>query len=450
MEHEKIKIKEKLGFGVLAGSENMTAGFVSTFILFFYTNVLGIQPAVGGMITSLSVIWDAINDPLIANFADNHYFRNGERIRPYMICIPVPMTMCLLLMFSVFNVGVTARTVIAFAIYLLFVTLKTFERLPMYAMPQLATADISQRISINTFVSGGATLGSVLASLALWPVVRGFAGLDADGNMINPQKGFLIAAGIIGFVLIVCYAYCFFVTKERVIPEKTERTRIVDAIAQLIKNYDFRWNLAFTCCYVVINTISTSVLVYYCSAVIRNEGAVTPVMAAFVLASLLTLPFVGKIHAKLGRRKSMMLGAGLILLGQLVFWINRYSLIHMFVYSFLLGISVPLNIVMYATNRADITDIQAYKTGGKRIDSMVHNASGFVEKAANALVIAAIGWVLQFAHYDGNLSVQPESAVKAIVGLLSVGVLIAAVIMLFAASRIRVEEHLKEARESGV
>ena len=450
MEHEKIKIKEKLGFGVLAGSENMTAGFVSTFILFFYTNVLGIQPAVGGMITSLSVIWDAINDPLIANFADNHYFRNGERIRPYMICIPVPMTMCLLLMFSVFNVGVTARTVIAFAIYLLFVTLKTFERLPMYAMPQLATADISQRISINTFVSGGATLGSVLASLALWPVVRGFAGLDADGNMINPQKGFLIAAGIIGFVLIVCYAYCFLVTKERVIPEKTERTRIVDAIAQLIKNYDFRWNLAFTCCYVVINTISTSVLVYYCSAVIRNEGAVTPVMAAFVLASLLTLPFVGKIHAKLGRRKSMMLGAGLILLGQLVFWINRYSLIHMFVYSFLLGISVPLNIVMYATNRADITDIQAYKTGGKRIDSMVHNASGFVEKAANALVIAAIGWVLQFAHYDGNLSVQPESAVKAIVGLLSVGVLIAAVIMLFAASRIRVEEHLKEARESGV
>jgi GPH family glycoside/pentoside/hexuronide:cation symporter len=201
---------------------------------------------------------------------------------------------------------------------------------------------------------------------------------------------------------------------------------------------------------VVINTISTSVLVYYCSAVIRNEGAVTPVMAAFVLASLLTLPFVGKIHARLGRRKSMMLGAGLILLGQLVFWINRYSLIHMFVYSFLLGISVPLNIVMYATNRADITDIQAYKTGGKRIDSMVHNASGFVEKAANALVIAAIGWVLQFAHYDGNLSVQPESAVKAIVGLLSVGVLIAAVIMLFAASRIRVEEHLKEARESGV
>lgn len=446
MERVRIGFAEKLGFGLFSISSNIVSSFVSTFILFFYTNVLGLMPAMGGLIISLGVVWDAINDPLIASYADNHFFKSGERVRPYALYIPIPLAITAVLMFTSFGLDVTASTIIAIIAYFIFVTLTTVLRLPSYAMPQLATGNTEQRLTLNTFVSGGATIGAVLASVLCWPLVRVFAGVDGDGNMINSEKGFIFGAAVVGLIVIFGSFFQYFTTRERVRPKHTgEKVSIIASFKLLLKNSDFCWNSAFSTLYFINNTLVTANLVYYCTYVLKQPGMVSLIMGLFAVGSVLILPLVSVIHKKCGRKISMMIGGGLVLLSKIPFMLMPDSLIGMLPCVFLMGLSVAMNIVMFSTTRADISDLVEYENG-KRIDSMVINLMGFLNKCGESLTALAIGLVLQFAGYSSALASQPTSAINAITGLMGwVGAVIA-VLMIVCASRIKVDERVAAMR----
>jgi GPH family glycoside/pentoside/hexuronide:cation symporter len=445
MEAPRIGAAERAGFGLFSVSCNIVTSFVNTFILFFYTNVLGISPVIGGMVVSIGVAWDAVNDPLIASYADNHTFKNGERIRPYALYAPLPLAAVTVLMFTAPALPYAGKVAYAIAAYLLFTTLTTFLRLPSYAMPQLATGDDRQRLMLNTYVSGGASLGAVLASVICWPLVRLFAGVDEKGNLIRSQRGFLLGAAVIGAVVVFGALFQYFTTAERVRPKNTEQERlsILASFKMLLKNSNFCWNCGFAILYFVNNTLITSTIIYYCSYVLMDSGKTTLLMAVFALGSIVMLPFVKPLDRKLGRRGGMIVGGALILVSKIPFIIAPHQLVAMLACVFLTGLSVTLNIVMFSTTRADIADLVEFEHG-RRIDSMVINLMGFLDKCGTALTSLLIGVVLQAAGYDSVLATQPPAAVSAIIGLIGWAGAIAAAGMVLCARRITVTERVAE------
>ena len=445
MANIKIGILEKLGYGTLSVSNNIVVQFVSTFILFFYTDVLGIPPAVAGIVLAIGIIWDGISDPILANFADNRRFKNGERTRPYMLYICGPFALITVFMFMPFTLPLTLKVAYCIFVYLIYGSLTTLFRLPSYAMPTLATPNHSERLSINTFASGGATLGGVLASVMCWPLVRLFSGLNPDRSMINPQRGFPMTAVVIGLLIIAGSLFSYFNSRERVLPksEKEEKLSLLQSFKITMADYNFRWNTAFSTLYFINNALLTTTLVYYCTYVYKNSGAVTAIMGTFAIGSLIALPFIKKVDNSFGRRKAMMLGALLILLSRIPFVILPHNIISMYVTALIMGLSVALNIVTFSTNRAVVSDHVEY-VNNRRLDSMVINFMGFFNKCGNSFTTLGIGLVLQFAGYQANVSNQPASVALAMVFIIGWASIAFSSLMIFCGSKITVEKVLLE------
>ena len=445
MIEKKLGIPEKLGYGGHHLASNLIVFFVNSYFLFYLTDVYGIPPGIAGAILALGVVWDGINDPLIAYFADNRRFKSGECTRPFMLYTCVPLAVVSILLFTPFAMNLTMKIIYCIVIYIIFDTAVTFYRLPGFVMPVIASADQRDRLSINTYVSGGGSLGGALATVLCWPLVRMFSGLSENGDMINPQRGFPLTAVFIGAVLIILALYSYFTARERVKPklDTENKLSIMKSFKYTIQDYNFRWNTVFSTIYFICNTLMVTMVVYYTTHVLKDAGKTTIIMAIFIAGSISALPFVKKISLKLGRRKAMMLGALLILAGKIPFVIFPLSAFIMYVNAFITGLSVALNIVSFSTTRAEVAD-NIENTSGRRIDGMVVNFNGFFNKCGTALTTLCIGLALEFAGYNAELSVQPQAVTTAIVGIMGWAAIAFSVLMFFCAGKITIENVVKK------
>lgn len=94
-----LGLAERLGYAAISIADNLRSSYLNTFMLFFCTNVLSCRPGILATLMSICTVWDAINDPMIASYADNHPNRNGDRSRQYLFA-SIPAGIVLVLLFS--------------------------------------------------------------------------------------------------------------------------------------------------------------------------------------------------------------------------------------------------------------------------------------------------------------------------------------------------------------
>ena len=449
MDKEKLSFKEKLGYALTAMGSDMTTQTTGSFLQLFYTSVVGIPIALASLVISLSVIWDAINDPIIASWVDNHKFKNGERMRPVLLFSVVPFALCFVMIFTTIDASLPARIAYSFIWYFIYMIPRTFYYLPVFTLRQVATGDLGERLSLNEYISYGQAFGSSLPTLIMWPIIYAVAGVtvvNGAEEMINPRRGYFAAALIIGIVVVACSLYNYFTTKERVITDNP-KTSIITAIKILIKDSNFIYNLIIFFFYGMVVTLTTGYAAYYCNYVMLNRNLVTPVSAMFIVGTLLATPFVKKLYARYGRNKTMVIGSLVLALGALIFTLfARKTIIAAFFFTFCVGIGTAITIIVIGINRADVTDVLEWKEG-RRMDGMVSNVTSLIKKLAHALITLLLGIILQFAGFiektDANpYPVQPESAKSAIVLIMGIGVLLSSVLMAFFSSKVTLDREI--------
>ena len=137
METEKktmLSFKEKISF-LLSTSFITEAGQMrSTYMAYFYTDVLLLTPFLAGLIGMIATIWDAVNDPLIGNFSVNHKFKNGETCRPYLLYAAVPFAVFFILLWTVPQLPLIWKFFIALVIRCLLDVVETMIGIPQHTM----------------------------------------------------------------------------------------------------------------------------------------------------------------------------------------------------------------------------------------------------------------------------------------------------------------------------
>ncbi|MCV5224974.1 MFS transporter, partial [Escherichia coli] len=66
----KLTNKELMSYFGYGVGQCFSFGLVGSFILYFYTDILGISPIAASTIFLIARVWDAVNDPLIAGYMD--------------------------------------------------------------------------------------------------------------------------------------------------------------------------------------------------------------------------------------------------------------------------------------------------------------------------------------------------------------------------------------------
>lgn len=442
-----IGLAEKLGFAGISVADNLTTSYKGTFLTFFCTNVLMIRPGILATLMSICTIFDAINDPMIASYADNHPNRNGDRSRQYLFA-SIPLSIVLILLFTRFSISPTISLMIVFGLNLLYTIFMTFHRLPFYAMMILVSPNEQDRLSANKFHYFGTAIGTALGSVAMWPLVRLIGGVDEAGNVANPEKGFLMGMITVGAISITLSLYHYFTTKERVRPQKVEKTPMVEAIKILFKKPIFRRNVLMDFLRSTILSATTGYSLYYVTYVLGKPGFLTPMYAIYLVSNMLALPFLNKVIKKLGRKRSLICASVMLIVGEIIFISMSKSLVGGIALVLTCGLAISMINVVLSLNRARVAD-EVEDAEGRRVDSMVSNVNGFAVKCGSSLVGLVFGWILEFSGYDATLATQPTSAINGIVFIMGWLVIICCVGLILAAPKDKPEVAAQAAETEG-
>nr|WP_321450620.1 MFS transporter [uncultured Carboxylicivirga sp.] len=179
MNKNKISIFEKVGYALGDGAANIAWRGVSTFLLFFYTDVFGLTAAAAGLLLLVARFSDGISDVAMGVIGDRTNSKYGK-FRPWVLWTAIPLGVILSLLFTSPDLGPTGKLIYAYTTYILFTLIYTANNIPYGALMAVMTGDNKERTSIGSYRMVGAFAGGMIVQGALLFLVAHF------GN-VNPQ-----------------------------------------------------------------------------------------------------------------------------------------------------------------------------------------------------------------------------------------------------------------------
>ena len=143
----KLSWLQRIGFGSGDLAQNLIYQTVSMYLLFFYTNIFGLDPAAAAVMFLVVRIVDVIWDPLVGTFVDKHNPRWGK-YRSYLVLGGIPLTGLAILCF--WN-GFSGSLLYAYVTYVGLSMLYTLINVPYGALNSSLTRD-THEITVLTSV----------------------------------------------------------------------------------------------------------------------------------------------------------------------------------------------------------------------------------------------------------------------------------------------------------
>lgn len=154
----------KLSYGLGQFAEGLKNGAMGTFIVFYYSQVLGMPGTLAGFAVGAALVIDAITDPLAGSLSDHLRSRWGRR-HPFMIGSIVPLAVSFYLLFAPPVRGDWPLFVWLMVFTNLTRTAMTFYHVPHLALGAELTDDFSGRISLVGFRMFFRILGGSIAPM---------------------------------------------------------------------------------------------------------------------------------------------------------------------------------------------------------------------------------------------------------------------------------------------
>ena len=109
-------IKDKLGYLFGDFGNDFTFILSSSFLMKFYTDVMGVSPAVVGTIMAIARFVDAFTDVTMGRICDRSKTTKNGKFRPWLLrmCGPVAISSFLMYQSSLANLPYTAKVIYLF------------------------------------------------------------------------------------------------------------------------------------------------------------------------------------------------------------------------------------------------------------------------------------------------------------------------------------------------
>ena len=281
------------------------------FVLLFYTQVLGLNGSLTGLIVAASLIWDAITDPLVGTLSDRLRSRWGRR-HPFMIASIIPLGVGFIGLFSPPQALHHSQTWLA--VWLLFWSLWVRTFTTTFAIPNLA---LSTEMT-DDYQGRSQVLGLRLAFLFLFSVLTPATALLVIFTAVGEEDGRFIIGNYPLYGALSC-AICWvmgsiasFGTLSYARPSQTAggmpRLRhslraLSEDLVRTLSNRSFRnllgFDISMMAAYGVVSALNMLVWTYYWRFDAQQVSIILslPSLLAVVLV-LLTLRPLGRRFEK--------------------------------------------------------------------------------------------------------------------------------------------------------
>ena len=158
-------------------ANNIIFMMVGTYITYFYTNILGISPAMAGLVFMVARLVDAFTDPLMGIIVDKTNTKIGK-YRPWIIAGAPFLGIMFVLLFTAPNFSMTGKVVYAFITYIIYSLAWTIVQIPQLALPAILTNDIAKRTRIQAIFQAFGSIASLVVSAWALPILDKLGGQD--------------------------------------------------------------------------------------------------------------------------------------------------------------------------------------------------------------------------------------------------------------------------------
>lgn len=400
-----LKLSERISYACGDAASNVVWAALGAFVMMYYTDVAHISPGVIGMIMLVSRFLDGASDLIMGLVVDNTKSRFGKA-RPWLLRMAIPFAIATTLMFSVPDFENKAKIIYIFVTYNFVMTMYTMINLPYGSLSTLMTDDPYERSVLNIFRQIFAQITSLIITSATLPLIKVFG----EGRM-----AWTITYGIFSAVAAVLFLICFAGTKETVgiAAKERETVPIKKALFALLKNKCWVISMLLgtgTCLFfMAISTINS----YFCVQVLHNDNMVGTLNAAYIAPMIVFFFFMAPIVKRIGKRNTNLLGWLLILVSYVPLLMAMTSVPVLIVSAVIRGIGYACVMGVQFAIIGDSVEYGEWRTG-VRSEGLVFSAQSFGCKVGMGLGNALIGALLSWGGYDGELAVQPDSAITVI------------------------------------
>jgi len=405
---EPIKTREMIGYAFGNMAQNIIYLMISVYLLYFYTDVLGITAAAAGTLFLVARIFDGINDPIMGFVADRTKSKMG-RFRPYILFGMIPLAAATVLLFSAPDLSDTGKLVYAYITYFLQGILFTIVLIPYFAMPAVMTQDPKERSKISVLNILLSTFAAILISVAVKPIVAMFP---------TEKMGYQMTTIMFMIVAIVSFYVCFKSTKERITPRDKQKNSLKDAYKVILKNVPLIMISVSYIFFSIQYTMRMQAVTYFAKYNLGNDSLTPIILGVAILfgvaGTAVSLPMMNK----LGKKATYLIGVGIgAVLNFAIYFVPTENFTLLLV---LLGLSqMALATPLTATwsMAPDAVDYGEWKLG-TRAEGVSFGAFSFVQKFASALAGSLAGVIMTLAGYVANAEQTPQ-ALNGIMHMLS-------------------------------
>jgi sugar (glycoside-pentoside-hexuronide) transporter len=405
LEHERLSVREKVGYGIGDAAANFIFQTMIIFQLAFYTDTFGITAAAAGTLFLVVRVFDAAFDPLMGVVADRTNTRWGK-FRPWILWTAAPFGIMGFLAFTTPDLSPSGKLAYAYVTYILLMMVYSANNLPYSALSGVMTGDVVQRTSLSSYRMVFAMASQlVIQGLAL-PMVKQFGGG-------NDALGYKVTMGIFSALAVVFFVITFATTRERVRPDPSQKSSIRQDFADLLGNGPWKAMFALTVILFVTLALRGGVMVYFFKYYVGREDMFSLFNVIGTGATIIGVLLSKSVAERIGKRRLFVLGlvgtvlftAAFILLppGNLPLIITTEAL-RQFAY----GFTIPLLWAMMA----DVADFSEWKNR-RRATAVIFSAIIFGLKAGLGIGGAIGGYLLDAYGYVPN-AVQSEHALLGI------------------------------------
>ena len=420
---QKLSVFRKIGYGTGGMAFGVQDMVFSTFVLFYYTQVVGLSGTLTGTALFISMVWDAISDPIVGSLSDNLRSRWGRR-HPFMALGGIPLALTVLALFMPpMHWDEMGKFYWFLGTCLLLRTFLTLYTIPHTAMPAELTDEYEERTSIIGVKSVlGWINGMFFFMFVMWFVMtpaQNEAGELIDGRLINGNYKIL---AIVSCAMIAIYTSISTLSTVKFIPllKRSTREATGNGVVQLFR--DFRWALGnrnFRVLCLMMLTQATSAGIAVSLGLIMNtyfwELSTTQlgvVGISGLFASVLTFSLLGPLGRRFDKHRLIqacyLIGLlnGLWLVGLRLLDVlpdnGHWAIFPLWLLSSFIGTSIwVLNGIMISSFTADIVDEQAYKTGFRQ-EGLFYAVESFAGKAVGGMGSLIGGFVLDFVAFPSG------------------------------------------------
>ena len=367
---------------------------IMLFLLFYYTDALGLPIGVAATTYLVASVWDGIANFIAGILVDRKHDR--FRYGPLLAAGAVPLGLTFILTYMPPLASGAGAIASVFIAHLLFRTAYAGVNVPYLAMTARVSADPGDRAFVAGMRMLFGTAAAVTVALTTVPVGRWLTGSSAA----QAYFGAAILFAIVGAAILVLVGATY---REAAVPHRPQPSDVRAMVLSLARNRSFvALNAAMMAMIVAITVLSKSVL-YYFKYLLNDPDAGQLALASMGLVSGIAIPLWMLLGRAVGLRALWLISAGLGMAGLVIFSAVQFDGARTMQF-FLVGMQVMivgLNFVFWAMLPNTIE--YGERATGLHVEGAVFGMAALLQRIAIGIATAILGWSFESGGYVANV-----------------------------------------------